>query len=81
MKNDKELINSLEDELQMLSINIEKAKEFIAKRYMLQVDDFTIYLLKKQLRHMKQYRGVLSIRLKYAKSRAKEREDIRHVSN
>lgn len=76
MKSDEELIDSLSNELGELSIRIDKLKGFLGTRHMRNgLDDFNVYLLEKQLKHMKAYRDDLKLRLKYAKSRKKEHEE------
>ena len=69
---DRDYIERMNDEYAMLCNRIEKLKNFYGSRYRRRLNDFTCYLLKKQLREMKAYRKTLKLRIRYEESRMKE---------
>lgn len=67
MSND--YLERMRDEYIKLTNRIQKLKNFYGSRYQRQLDDFTCYLLKKQLKQMKAYRKTLKLRIKYEGSK------------
>lgn len=65
-KND--YLTRIHDEYGGLCLRIEKLNQFYGTRYQRKLDDFTCYLLKKQLKQMKAYRHTLKLRIKYVES-------------
>ena len=73
-ENEPDYIKRMHEELDMLELRIEKLMAFYNARYVRNLDDFTRYLLKKQLKQMKAYKHTLKIRILFEESKAKENQ-------
>ena len=69
-------LERMNDEYIELTKRIQKLKNFYGSRYQRQLDDFTYYLLKKQLKQMKAYRRTLKLRIKYENIKRQEHGHI-----
>ena len=74
MSKEKDYIERMHEEYNMLGYRIEKLKAFYDTRYVRNLDDFTRYLLKKQLKQMKAYKHTLKIRILFEESKVKENQ-------
>lgn len=74
MSKEKDYIEQMHEELELLGHRIEKLKAFYDARYIRNLDNFTRYLLKKQLKQMKAYKHTLKIRILFEESKAKENQ-------
>ncbi len=74
MNKEKDYIERMHEELELLGNRIEKLKAFYDTRYIRNLDEFTRYLLKKQLKQMKAYKHTLKIRILFEESKAKENQ-------
>lgn len=71
-------LDRMNDEYIGLTNRIQKLKNFYGSRYLRQLDGFTSYLLKKQLKQMRAYRRTLKLRIKYENSK---RQEHGHISD
>lgn len=62
-------LERMNDEYIELTNRIQKLKNFYSLIYQRQLDNFTCYLLKKQLKQMKAYRKTLRLRIKFEGSK------------